>query len=105
MKTEQFYEAWWWLEENHEWACKNLTIDVMKVNPARNAVDDDPAKNTKIDLWLETGPDEEVTELGHTFTVPTHDIRLDCGGDTFEEGVIELAKLVKKFYPCENVKD
>ena len=32
----------------------------------------------------------------------THDIDLDCGGDTFEEAIIELAKLVKKYYGDNN---
>lgn len=102
-KSEQFYDAWWWLEENHEWVCKNLCIDVMKVDPETCAVMRDKKRNTKIDIWLETGPDDKMEIEGREpFTIPTHDINLDCGGDTFEEAVVELAKLVKKFYPCED---
>ena len=30
--------------------------------------------------------------------IPEHDTRLDCGADTFEEAIIQLANLVDKYY-------
>lgn len=64
-----------------------LDIDVVKVNPVTNEIDVDCSKNKQIQIWLETGP-----EIG------THDCALDCGGDTFEEALIRLARLVRKYY-------
>lgn len=94
--NEKFYKAWWWLNENHFWALRNLDIDVVKVHPKLKRIVDDDSKNTLINYWLETG----------SFTKPDmgtwHDLDLDCGGDTFEEAIINLAKLVKKHYGKES---
>lgn len=90
-----FYTAWKFLE-NHKMFnglfMNELWIDVVKVNPKTNAIDDDASKNTKVRFWLEHGGYDK--ECGST----THDYDLDCGGDTFEEAIINLAKLVKKHY-------
>jgi hypothetical protein len=94
-KEEQFYKAWWYLVDNYEWVIKNLDIDVIKVNPKTEEVDDDPEKNTLIEIWLETGPDEKNE---HGVPCATYDPNLDCGGNTFEEAIIKLSKLVKKYY-------
>lgn len=99
-----FYEAYNFLRY-HPIACKdycsyiekNLWIDVVKVNPATSKIDDDKTKNTNVEVWLEFGPIEFYDDVA----VPkayTHDIDLDCGGDTFEEAICELAKLVKEKY-------
>jgi hypothetical protein len=101
-----FYTAYWWLynhpifqerfinDEKEEW-CEShfdqcLDIYVAKVNPQINVIDDDGTKNTKVQIWLETG--KWNPEYG------CHDIELDCGADTFEEAIIELAKLVMEWY-------
>lgn len=88
-----FYESFHYLN-NHIIFAKHfsecLDIWVAKVNPETNEVDDDNSKNTKIEIWLECGP--------YCKDFFTHDIDLDCGGDTFEEAIIELAKLVKDIY-------
>jgi hypothetical protein len=90
-----FYTAWRFLE-NHKMFNglfnNGLWIDVVKVNPATSAIDDDTTKNTKVQVWLEHGPYEPY----HNDT--THDIYLDCSGDTFEDAVIKLAELVKYYY-------
>ena len=70
----------------------DLWFEIVKVNPETNAIDDDPHKNTKVQIWLEHGPYD--AEWGAC----THDIDLDCGGDTFEEAIINLAKLVEEKY-------
>lgn len=88
-----FYESFNYLE-NHKifagaFTCV-LDIAVVKVNPETLEIDDDETKNTKINVWLECGPKRE--------NYFEHDIDLDCGGDTFEDAIIELAKLVKNKY-------
>lgn len=94
----KFYKAWKYLEnhvifkDQYGWSqfkgC--LDIDVVKVNPKTNSIDDNPELNTSTRVWLEAGPYIEKT--------PTHDISLDCGAKTFEKAIIKLAKLVKKRY-------
>jgi hypothetical protein len=108
-KIKDFYEAWWYLyghsaftyihpEYKVEWGSfqECLDIDVQKVNPKTNRIENDEDLNTKTVVWLECGEyiyDEHIKDF-----TPCHDIRLDCGGDTFEEAIIKLANLVKKHY-------
>ena len=102
--TQEFFEAWKFLE-NHSYfeyfpfpeakyktTCFPycLMIEVVKVSPKSNRIVNDEKKNTKVQVWIEAGDwDKEMQ-------VTTHNIQLDCGGDTFEEAIIELASLVKK---------
>ena len=92
----EFYEAWNYLIGhkifNDRFNCDGWYMDVVKVNPITNAIDADTSKNTKVQIWLESGPYESY------YDCCTHDIRLDCGGDTFEEAIIQLASLVKQYY-------
>lgn len=74
---------------------QELDVDVVKVNPETNEVDDLPWKNTKTQVWLESG--EYLEEEG----MCCHNYDLDCGGDTYEEAIIELAKLVKMNFTDE----
>ena len=83
---EKFYKTWWFLMDEYEWAINHLDIDVVKVNPKTRRVDDNETKNTKIEYWIECGLPGE------------HDIKLDCGGDSFEEAVINLSRLLKRYY-------
>jgi hypothetical protein len=83
---EKCFKKWWWLVENHEWAVDHLIIEIMK-----------PKK--KIEYWLEGGPMVKDKLFGNVWS---HDIRLDCGADTFEEAVIKYANLVKKYYGEES---
>lgn len=92
---EEFYAAWWWLNDNHQWAIHNISMVPMKVHPKLKRVVNDKAKNTLVNYWLETGPWENLEESGRVYS---HDIRLDCGADTFEEAMINLADLVKNNY-------
>ena len=90
-----FYSAWKFLENHkmfNDMFNYSLWVQVVKVNPETDSVYVDNSKNTKIQVWLEHGPfNAEINDC-------THDMDLDCGGDTFEEAIIELAKLVKKYY-------
>ena len=74
-----------------------LDIDVVMVNPKTNRINmSDSTKNTKVQIWLECG--QYYKKNKYTGTVGFyHDTRLDCGADTFEEAIIKLAKLVKKY--------
>lgn len=108
----KFYKAWWYLEEHRifQWGPKGagfkdsyfsnraLDIYVTKVNPKTMEVDDNKKKNTIVDIWLECGPlsKKDTAELGEP--IFEHDPRLDTGGATFEEAIINLSKLVKKYY-------
>lgn len=92
-----FYDSFYYLEnhiifDNKFQKC--LDIEIVKVNPKTNIIDNDSSLNTKIQVWLECGPYQKDCY--------THDIDLDCGGDTFEEAIIKLAKLVKKYYGDNN---
>jgi hypothetical protein len=103
-KFKDFYEAWWYLNEHPTFKVNNfegnfqecLDIDVQKVNPHTKHVEYNEKLNTKVEVWLECGNymfDETLER-----NVPCHDIRLDCGGNTFEEAIIKLANLVRKYY-------
>lgn len=94
----EFYKAWQYLSGhkifeddykiNHFLNC--LDIEVIKINPKTDCIDVDTYKNTKVQIWLECGPYKDER--------PVHDIDLDCGGDSFEEAIINLAKLVQEKY-------
>lgn len=91
-----FYTAWNFLQEHkifNDRFSYDLWFEIVKVDPKTNAIDyQDTTKNTKVQVWLEHGPYD--AEWGAC----THDIDLDCGGDTFEEAIIKLAKLVEGKY-------
>lgn len=106
-----FYAAWHWLCEHPAFKAqysaefwmqdfqKALDIHVAKVDPVTRVINEkDESKNTQIEVWLECGPWEKGGWLGGGLGNFTHDFRLDTGGDTFEEAIIKLAKLVLKYY-------
>ena len=78
-----FYEAWHYLE-NHPifngqfQDCYDL--EIVKVNPINEVSEDNQSLNTQTQFWLECGPWDSKCK--------THNIDLDCGGDTFEETII-----------------
>lgn len=71
-----------------------IDVSVVKVNPKTLVIEDNDKLNTKVQVWIEAGP---YLNEG----IRSHDIDLDCGADTFEEAIIELASLVKKFYTSD----
>lgn len=102
--AEEFYKAWYFITEHPQFMDEGdqtfpygLDIMAVKVNPETMSIDDDDSKNTKVQIWLEHGPHEKIKSFMDQ-NVPTHDIDLDCGADTFESAIIELAKLIKKKY-------
>ena len=88
-----FYEAWHYLE-NHPIFCGHFQdcydLEVVKVNPANEVSEDNEELNTQTQVWLECGPYDPECR--------THNIDLDCGGDTFEDAIIALALLVQQQY-------
>lgn len=72
-----------------------LDIDVVKVNPKTKAISKRESLNTETNVWLESGPYHPEHR--------NHDIRLDCGAETFEKAIIELVNLVLKHYGNEQV--
>lgn len=131
MREFDFYSAWHWLRRHPIFFYKgemaddavtlsdksgfieSLDIAVVKVNPTTQRVEDDTELNTATRVWLECGPwdapenhpdwdSEYYLQRG----MPTHDIDLDCGGNTLEEAIVELASLVfKKYGDHNNVED
>ena len=97
-ENKNFYDAWWYLfnhrifRNNFDVSCFQNCVDicVVKVNPKNNTIDDKNELNIKNQVWLETGEYNQQHKI--------HDIELDCGGDTYEEAIIELAELVKYNY-------
>jgi hypothetical protein len=114
---ERFYQAYWWLFEHPLFKYKGastsdqscfpdcLNITTQKVDPKTQCIEDDKSRNTRVAVWIEVRtystqeeagiPDDQMLEGWDWTGVPCHDYELDCGGDTFEEAIIELAKLVK----------
>lgn len=81
---------------------ESLSIEVVKVNPDTETIVKDSKKNKETRIWLECGP---VVLEKRTWETPvisvhvvSHDYKLDCGGRTFEEAIVNLYHLVKKHY-------
>lgn len=95
---KKFYDAWWFLnnhamfqdeyENSHFLEC--LDVYVAKVNPDTCSIDDDESLNTKTEVWLEIGNYDKNCRW--------HDVDLDCGGDTYEKAIIQLANNVLEQY-------
>lgn len=108
---EKFIESWNYLNDLSIVQYKGvsqfgkcLSIDVVKVNPVTLEIDDKEELNTKVQVWLEFG--EINYDVYLKKLIPVHDIELDCGADTFEEAIIELANLCKeKGYEVERISE
>ena len=99
MEFCSFYDAWNYLN-NHKLYCNEfgdndfvncIDIEVVKVNPDTMEISDNEDENTKVQVWLESGSYDK--DDGYY-----HDLDLDCGGDTFEQAIVNLAELVYKKY-------
>lgn len=76
---------------------RQLDLEVVKVDPETGSIHfADADRNTRTQIWLESGPYRE--------DCLTHDPRLDCGGDTFEEAILALAELVQTYYGNEQIE-
>ena len=98
-KFTDFYKSWWWLykhpifqdeDKDSMLFSRCLNIYVAKVNPLNSTIEDNEDLNIKTEVWLECGKYDRNTYW--------HDTELDCGGDTYEDAIIELANLVFKEY-------
>jgi hypothetical protein len=58
----------------------------------------EPWKLAKVSFWLELGFSRYYRLDGKYESSSTHDCRMDVGSDTYEEGIIKLAGLVKELY-------
>jgi len=87
----------------------NLEIFYAKTNKpgGHGRVDDDKKKNKYIECWLEfgneyygymTGSGEGYEWDVKTGRMSSHDIELDCGGTTFDEAIVRLAKKILKHH-------
>lgn len=89
-----------WYTVNRFLEC--IYLSVVKINPETNMLEtklDKQYLNTKTQIWLEFGGWSEEENA------PCHDVRLDCGGDTFEEAIISLANLVNHYYDEKTGKE
>lgn len=100
MKTT--HDKYWWIYHHTKlqgpsWGCVWIDIQPHMVDPATRCIEDDESRNTHLEFWVECGgtcePDEH-TPKGCTY----HDWELDCGGDTWNEAIDNLYKLVLKHY-------
>ena len=92
-----FYAAFNWLRSHpiyKDYFPMCMDIEVVKVDPDTNAIEDDKSRNIATRVWLECGP----VNLDDPITIYSHDLDLDCGGETFEKAVCELAKLTYNKY-------
>ena len=114
-KLVSFYDAWWFLAEHPKFNhlkdgvpdarsgfFDNIDVYVAKVDPKTRIVEKDKSRNTEVEIWLEAGPwvpvDEQMGKPETYSEMPSHDIRLDCGGKTYEKAIIKMAKLVLRYY-------
>lgn len=71
-----------------------VEIGPHRVNPDDRRVSEDKALNTRLEWWAESGEwgwsDDPVNRY--------HNYKLDCGGATYEEAVIAMARKVWKHY-------
>lgn len=112
--NHEAYRAWHFLwdhaalkdENNRSRFQECLDIHFARVDPKTKSVNNDPAKNTEVEIWLECGAWLTPKDLESQGEDPSHfphgtaqhDYDLDCGGDTFEEAILELARLVFEHY-------
>jgi hypothetical protein len=87
----------------------NLDIFYTMVDPKTRRIEDDKSRNTAVECWLEfgalsygfaySGGDTPMGDYDDTTTLHhEHDYRLDGGGSTLDEALIQLAKKVLKRY-------
>jgi len=111
--SNEFYEAFWWLEAHPAFFhatehtldlpgfFDSLNIQVQKVNPLTKLIDGDESLNTLVEIWLSVGPWEEVGEDEDAYgtgEMSSRDYDLNCGGPSYEEAIIEMARLVNEHY-------
>ena len=105
---KDFYNAYWFLAEhpaNNQSDYgdfeMNYDIHVAKVDPVTRTVEDNKERNTKVEVWIEWGPwyEPPIKDMPEMINgCRSHDYRVDTGGATFEEAIINLAHNVWFLY-------
>ena len=106
MKPMDFYESFHFLHNHRIFKggfLESLDIEVVKVDPKTKRIEDNRSGNTRTQVWRECGPPYKEKQIESFPVCWTHDIDLDCGGDTFEEAIIRLAELVLKKYGWDEI--
>ena len=91
----------------------NLDIEVVKVNPDTETIEDDDSLNTAVRVWIECIVYYDIESKGYIDVksgeheesnhwkirgMPSHDFDLDTGGKSYEEAIINLAQEVYNKY-------
>lgn len=115
---EDFHVAWWWLQKHpifwcfastgrsEEYLCWERGVDAglefrpVKVNPDSGEIDEDPSRNTRLEIWVEVFP----TDLrGDDLAPRLHDYACDTGGATYEEAVVAVAREIYRRHGNDRV--
>lgn len=68
----------------------SISFEIVMVDPLTKEITGNSSIDTEVRFWFEGGPFEN----GYC----THDIRLDVGGTSFEDGLLRMAEKIKEFY-------
>jgi len=94
-------EKYFWII-NHpdlsKWGQAVIELTPHMVNPENNTIEEDEKLNTKLEWWVELNRQDFSEDQFYTF----HDYEFDCGGDTAEEAIEALYKIVLEI--CGNYK-
>jgi hypothetical protein len=88
-----------WLLHDYGFGSGGISMAVARVAPD-GRTSGDPALNTRTEVWLETGEFAWSAVSEHHVEPGTHyhNYKLDCGGGTYEEAVVKMARNVHRFY-------
>ncbi len=84
----------------------SISVLPIFVNPVTNSVDEIKRKNIKIRYWVETGHtvvygaygNKIGEQPGNEQSSHCHDHRLDTGGNTWDEAIINIGQNIYKLY-------
>lgn len=97
------HDCYWWIYSHPKLifdGFANPWIDITphKVCPQTRSIQENSEANTHIEFWVECGSHTWWDYASNKELVSTHDWELDCGGDTWEEAVLNLGNLVLNKY-------
>ena len=87
-------DAWWWVYQHTFADVHEIEIIPNLVDPVTRRIEEDPSRNTFVEWWIEVF----FYEWDDPKHDSCHDWDLDCGGDTAEEAIYNLAQLVYDKY-------
>lgn len=104
MRWNNACEAYWWVYEHPKMLYQGSANPWIEITPHvvddTKTINDDQSKNVNLEWWVECGPYVDVEDFwgeGPKY-MPSHDWELDCGGNTAEEAILNLARLVLEKY-------